>query len=100
MKYLVLTYDPIAISEPIVQAFDDDAEAFRVLEAETLENLGRHGVEVVLFYSESEAAFRSANHRYFNPEVSQRLLENLGDLHRGVEKFQHSLAGLTPSLSS
>lgn len=100
MKYFVLTYDPSAKSEPLVQEFDEDGQAFLELESQTLANLGREGVEVVLFYCESEAALRSANHRYFSPEVSERLLENIEGIRNGAQRIQHRIFESVPSYSA
>ncbi|MCY3921453.1 MAG: hypothetical protein OXG27_03560 [Chloroflexi bacterium] len=97
MKYFVLTYDPLAEADPRVQEFEDDLEAFQVLEAETLQNLGSDGVEVVLFYCDSERTLRSANQRYFNPEVTRRLRESSQPLRSESERMANQLIGLAPS---
>lgn len=99
MKYFVLTYDPLSDTEPSVREFDEDAEAFQVLELETLENLGRDGVEVVLFYCDSEQTLRSANQRYFNPRASRMLRENPEVLRAGIKPFPFSLAGIVPGMT-
>lgn len=94
MKYFVLTYDPRADEDPRVQEFDEDAGAFRVLERETLENLGRDGVEVVLFYCDSEQTLRSTNQRYFNPEATRRLREDSDALLRANERIRSNMAAM------
>ena len=98
MKYFVLTYDPRADEDPRVQEFAEAAEAFRVLEVETLEHLGRDGVEVVLFYCDSEQTLRSANQRYFNPEVTKRLREDPDVLRRGREQIRFNVAAMSAGL--
>ncbi len=99
MKYFVLTYDPRADEDPRVQEFDEDTEAFRVLEMETLQHLGRDGVEVVLFYCDSEQTLRSANQRYFNPEATKRLREDPDVLRRGIEQIRSDMAAMPAGLT-
>ena len=91
MKYFVLTYDPRSDLEPRVREFEDHRDAFRELESQTIENLGREGIEVVLFLNESETSLRSTNQRYFDPELTRRLRENTGDLARGLDHLRDRL---------
>lgn len=97
MKYFVLTYDPKATTEPSVQEFSDSPEAFRVLEEETLEHRGKSGIEVVLFYCDSEATLRAANQRYFNPEATHRLREHAVALRRSAEQLVGTRQWLSPA---
>ncbi|MCY3839334.1 MAG: hypothetical protein OXH09_11950 [Gammaproteobacteria bacterium] len=100
MKYFVLTYDPRSDREPRVREFNEHIDAFRELESQTIENLGREGIEVVLFINESETALRSTNQRYFNPEVTRRLRENPSVLASGLENMRHGMSALGPRLTS
>lgn len=99
MRYFVLTYDPRADTDPIVQDFSTSSEAFQVLEQETLDNLGAPGIEVVLFYCDSEESLRGANERYFNPEVTHRLRENREIIREAAERLTAQVAAMAPSLA-
>jgi len=92
MRYFVLTYDPVVDSDPVIQAFDDASEAFTALRRETLTHLGRDGVEVVVFYCDSEETLRAANHRYFNPSVTKRLRDQPDAVRRDMERSHRKLA--------
>ena len=100
MKYLLVVYEPGSAKDPSVLTFEDDLAAFKALESRTIANLGRDGVEVVLFYIDSEETLRSTNSRYFNPQASRRLKENPEMLRRGIEQVQGRLAALAAAESS
>ena len=96
MMFLLLIYDRESDDDPVLFGFEDDQEAFKELESQTLAKLDSPGVEVVLFYAESEKIVRSANPRFFNPMATRRLGEDHSVLWAGIEQLRENLGGAAP----
>ncbi|MDE2891444.1 MAG: hypothetical protein OXN86_02910 [Chloroflexota bacterium] len=98
MKNYVLVYDPHADDDPVVYPFGSDEDAaFEKLAAETIAHLGEAGIEVVLFRAESFDALKRLNLRYFNPDASRRLREDVEALHRRAEQLTRNLGEMVSS---